>query len=98
MDYHIKALIIIIVITILLIIIFAIIYWRIQESQEDDGNNNKGFSNAIYTSVTIQTMVGMDNEPKLTSLRWLYSLQALLSYAIMIGLIYVILKNALKPK
>lgn len=93
MEYHLKSILYVIIIVIIVIFLFAIIYWRINQ----DTIENKYFINNLYTSTTLQTLIGMDEPPTKNSLKILYSIQSIIAYSITIGLIYIILKNTFKP-
>ena len=96
MDFHVKAFIWVVLIVIVCIAIFTLIYYFINKDNEDE--INKGFSNSLYTAVTVQTNIGMKNEPQGTAFRYLIMTQSILSYIITLGFAYVILKFILKDR
>ena len=96
MDPHIKAFIYIFIIVIICIIIFAFIYNSI--TGDDYDPQNKGFLNSLYTSVTIQTNIGMKDQPTTTALKYWIMVQSFLSYTITLGFAYVFLKYIMIDK
>jgi hypothetical protein len=96
MDFHVKSFVITLVIVVIFIIIFSFIYFAINRDSIDE--DDKGYLNSLYTSITIQTNIGMKAEPKKTSLKYWIMIQSLLSYIITIGFLYVIIKSVMKGK
>lgn len=96
MDFHVKSFIITIIIVIIFIIIFSFIYYSINNDSIDE--DDKGYLNSLYTSITIQTNIGMKPEPKKTSMKYWIMVQSLLSYIITIGFLYVIIKSVMRGK
>ena len=96
MDPHIKAFIYIFIIVIICIVIFSFIYVSINEDDSDP--INKGYLNSLYTSVTIQTNIGMKGEPTTTALKYWIMIQSILSYVITLGFAYVLLKYIMIDK
>ena len=96
MDFHVRAFIWVVIIVIICISIFTIIYYFINKEHEDEVN--RGFSNSLYTAITVQTNIGMKNEPQGTAFRYLIMVQSLLSYIITLGFAYVILKFILRDR
>jgi hypothetical protein len=96
MDFHVKAFLITLAIVIIFIIIFSFIYFSINRDSIEE--QDKGYLNSLYTSITIQTNIGMKAEPKKTSLKYWIMIQSLLSYIITIGFLYVIIKSVFRGK
>jgi len=98
MHYHIKAIIFLFIIIIASTLLFSLIYYLIEKNDPNVEEHNKGYFNSFYTSVTIQTLIGLDSEPKSNSLKAWYIVQSLFAYTISIGFIYIVLKNLFRPK
>jgi cell division protein YceG involved in septum cleavage len=96
MDFYVKSLIITIAIVIIFIFIFSFIYFGIIRDSIDE--QDKGYLNSLYTSITIQTNIGMKAEPKKLSMKYWIMVQSILSYIITIGFLYVIIKSIMKVK
>lgn len=90
MDYHIKTVLILLIIFIVCIIIFSFIYNSINKNSDDP--LEKGYVNSLYTSITIQTNIGMKSEPKNNSIRAWVMVQSIISYFITVGFLLIILK------
>jgi len=91
MDFRVKSLLITILIITISIFIFSFIYHAINKDDIDE--QNRGYLNSLYTSVTIQTNVGMKGEPTKNSLKWLFIVQSFISYSVALGFAYIILNS-----
>jgi hypothetical protein len=90
MDYRLKSVLVLFILIVLLAIIFSLIYYNINKNSEDP--QEKGYLNSLYTSITIQTNIGMKSEPTKKTMKYWIMVQSVISYFITVGFLFVIFK------
>jgi hypothetical protein len=96
MDYHIKSVIILFILIVILSLIFSLIYYNINKNS--DIEQDKGYLNSLYTSITIQTNIGMKSEPTKKNMKIWIMVQSTLSYFITVGFLFIIFKYMFSNK
>jgi len=90
MDYNFKSVLVLFVLIVIIIVIFSFIYYNINKNSDDP--QDKGYLNSLYTSITIQTNVGMKSEPTKNSMKYWVMVQSVSSYLLSIGFLFLILR------
>lgn len=90
------AFIIVIIIFVISVVIFAFIYHSY--SKDDPDPEKRSFTNAFYTSITIQTTIGLSDPPNanVKSLQIWVMVQSIITYLIGLGIVFVLLKSFAK--
>jgi hypothetical protein len=98
MNKELLALLIIIAIYIISIFVFAAIYHSYSKDSPDI--SDQSFINALYTSVTIQSLVGLSDPPnsKVRSLQIWVIIQSTISYFVSIGIVLILVKILFKDE
>jgi hypothetical protein len=87
------AFIIVILIFIVSVTIFAFIYYSY--NKDDIDPDKRSFTHALYTSITIQTSIGLSDPPNanIKSLQIWVMVQSIITYLIGLGIVFVLLKS-----
>jgi hypothetical protein len=93
MNKKLLAFIIVIIIFIVSVVIFAFIYHSY--SKDDIDPDKRSFTHALYTSITIQTTIGLSDPPNanVKSLQIWVMVQSVITYLIGLGIVFVLLKS-----
>lgn len=93
MNKKLLAFVIVILIFIVSVTIFAFIYHSY--SKNDPDPEKRTFTNALYTSITIQTTIGLSDPPNanVKSLQIWVMVQSIITYLIGLGIVFVLLKS-----
>jgi hypothetical protein len=96
MNKELLALLIAIGIFIVSVLIFAAIYHHYNKDDPDPAN--RSFTNALYTSVTIQTSIGLSDPPnaKVKSLQIWVIVQSIITYLIGLGVVFILVRILFK--
>ena len=84
---------IVLAIFVICVIIFAFIYHSYNKNDPDP--DRRSFTHALYTSVTIQTTIGLTDPPNsdIKSLQIWVIVQSIITYLIGLGLVFIVLKS-----
>jgi hypothetical protein len=84
---------IVLAIFVICVIIFALIYHSYNKNDPDP--DRRSFTHALYTSVTIQTTIGLTDPPNsdIKSLQIWVIVQSIITYLIGLGLVFIVLKS-----
>jgi hypothetical protein len=93
MNKKLLAFVIVILIFIVSVTIFAFIYHSY--NKDDIDPDRRSFTHALYTSVTIQTTIGLSDPPNanVKSLQIWVMVQSIITYLIGLGIVFVLLKS-----
>ena len=93
MNKKLLAFVIVILIFIVSVTIFAFIYHSY--NKDDIDPEKRTFTNALYTSITIQTTIGLSDPPNanVKSLQIWVMVQSIITYLIGLGIVFVLLKS-----
>lgn len=93
MNKKLLSFIIVIVIFIISVTIFAFIYHSY--NKDDPDPEKRSFTNAFYTSITIQTTIGLSDPPNanVKSLQIWVMVQSVITYLIGLGIVFILLKS-----
>lgn len=96
MNKELLALLIAIGIFIVSVLIFAAIYHSYNKDDPDPAN--RSFTNALYTSVTIQTSIGLSDPPnaRVKSLQIWVIVQSIITYLIGLGVVFILVRILFK--
>jgi hypothetical protein len=92
MNKKVIAFLIVVLFFIVSVIIFAFIYHSYNKDSPDP--DTRSFTHALYTSVTIQTTIGLSDPPnaEIKSLQIWVMVQSIITYLIGLGLVFVVIK------
>ena len=93
MNKKLLGFIIVIIIFIISVTIFAFIYHSY--SKDDPDPEKRSFTNAFYTSITIQTTIGLSDPPNthVKSLQIWVMVQSVITYLIGLGITFILLTS-----
>jgi hypothetical protein len=96
MDKRILGLLIVVLIFVICVIIFAFIYYSYNKNDPDP--DVRSFTHALYTSITIQTTIGLSDPPNanIKSLQRWVMVQSVITYLIGLGFVFIIVKVMFK--
>lgn len=92
MDVRLMSIFIVLGIFFLSVIVFSFVYYSYNRNDADP--YVRSYLHALYTSVTIQTTIGLSNPPNihLNSLKIWVIIQSIITYMVSIGLVFILLK------
>ena len=92
MDKEVLAFIILVILFAICIVIFSFIYHSYNKDDSDPAA--RSYSYSLYTAVTIQTGIGLSNPPNIhnKSLQYWVMAQSIISYLLIIGVVFIALK------
>ncbi len=93
MNKKLLGFIIVIIIFIISVTIFAFIYHSYNKDDLDP--DKRSFTHALYTSITIQTTIGLSDPPNadIKSLQIWVMVQSVITYLIGLGIVFILLKS-----
>ena len=97
MDIRILSILVVVCIFFISVIIFSLVYYSYSKNNPDPYLNT--YIYALYTSVTIQTSIGLSDPvgiQEYTSLKIWVIIQSIITYMISIGLVFILLKYFFK--